>query len=309
MAEAETRSALPPNREAPPAGCSDPAVRLEVRRGRAEDPPEKSSARTHNPVAGCSGRAELSVESSDLAEARAGSSAPRRGGIAASRRRAWQPAAGGPGGSQPPWRRRWDPAAGCAGGGSQRPGGAGGGSQRPGGGVAGNRPGASSDQLSDFLGMQGPEVRRPGPTPWYTPERTAESRQSARWNRGIGGVGGVGNRPGGIGEVGGVGNRPGGVGGGGDVGGVGNRPGGVGGVGGAGRRWRWRPTWWSRWRRWRRWRWQPTGWSRRRRQSAQPRRPEFWRPEYRRPQYWQPECHERQRGQCKRRQLSQLRRQ
>ena len=117
----------------------------------------------------------------------------------------------------------------------QRPGGAGGGSQRPGGGVAGNRPGASSDQLSDFLGMQGGDVRGPGaPRPGTLPsERPNLGNRPGE----VGGVGGVGNRPGGVGGVGGaggVGNRPGGVGGGGGAGGVGNRPGGVGGVGGAG---------------------------------------------------------------------------
>ncbi|MGO9918758.1 MAG: hypothetical protein ACLQIB_29175 [Isosphaeraceae bacterium] len=58
--------------------------------------------------------------------------------------------------------------------GIQRPGGGPGGSQRPGGRPAGNRPGGSSDQLSDFLGMQGPGSRgpaagRPGTLPSERP--------------------------------------------------------------------------------------------------------------------------------------------
>ena len=95
---------------------------------------------------------------------------------------------GGAGGSQRPGGE----------GGIQRPGGAGGGSQRPGGAVEaasgrgaasrGTGPAQSSDQLSDFLGMQGPDVRRPGaPRPGTLP--------SERPN--------LGNRPGGIGGVGG----------------------------------------------------------------------------------------------------------
>ena len=174
---------LPPNREAPPAGCSDPAARLEVRRGRAGDPPEKSSARTHNPAAERSGRAELPVESSDLAEARAGSSAAAARGdrsvpaaglaasgragraeasaleakVGSSAREAKVEAASGRG------RRRRQPAAG-----------------RRGRGEPARRVVRPALRL--------PRNARPRraarrSTPWYTPERTAESRQSARWSR------------------------------------------------------------------------------------------------------------------------------
>ena len=112
----------PHNREAPPAGCSDPAVRLEVRRGRAGDPPEKSApertTRRRNAAAGRSSRwspATWRRPGRDPASR-------RREGIAASRRRAWQPAAGR-GGSEASaleakvgpaaGRRRWrEPAAG-----------------------------------------------------------------------------------------------------------------------------------------------------------------------------------------------------
>ena len=183
MAEAETRSALPPNREAPPAGCSDPAVRLEVRRGRAGDPPEKSSARTHNPAAECSGRAELPVESSDLAEARAGSSAPAaRGdrsvpaaGLAASGRAgraeasALEAKAGFSAGAQveaASGRRAQVEAASGRGAGSR--------------GTGPARCPTSSPTSSE---CKAPTCAARRPTPWYTPERTAESRQSARWSR------------------------------------------------------------------------------------------------------------------------------
>ena len=168
--------------------------------------------RTHNPAAEAAAGRSARWRSDRRRPGDPARGARRR--VAASGRGAAEAALEAKAGAQP--GRRWQPAARWRG--------------------AGNRPGASSDQLSDFLGMQGPDVRRSRP-------EGGRTRQSARWSRRVGmarndlvetGGGGVASATdlveSAASAVHGVGNhrwsrrrrRS---------GGVGNRPDGVGGVG------------------------------------------------------------------------------